>query len=105
MEAEDPYLSSAEALHDLGLFQGTGTNADGTPIYDLDKTPTRNQALIMLVRLLGKEAEAKAGAWDIPFTDVSEGMKPWATPTPTVSPRATRPRASGAPSAFPAISM
>ena len=77
VEAEDPYLSSAEALHDLGLFQGTGTNADGTPIYDLDKTPTRNQALIMLVRLLGKEAEAKAGAWDIPFTDVSEGMKPY----------------------------
>ena len=77
VEAEDPYLSSAEALHDLGLFQGTSTNADGTPIYDLDKTPTRNQALIMLVRLLGKEAEAKAGAWDIPFTDVSEGMKPY----------------------------
>lgn len=77
VEAEDPYLSSAEALHDLGLFQGTGTNADGTPIYDLDKTPTRNQALIMLVRLLGKEAGAKAGAWDIPFTDVSEGMKPY----------------------------
>ena len=36
LDMEDPYLSSAEALHDLGLFQGTGTNADGTPIYDLD---------------------------------------------------------------------
>ena len=77
LDMEDPYLSSAEALHELGLFQGTGTNADGTPIYDLDKTPTRNQALIMLVRLLGKETEAKNGAWDIPFTDVSEGMKPY----------------------------
>ena len=77
LDVEDPYLSSAEALHDLGLFQGTGTNADGTPIYDLDKTPSRNQALIMLVRLLGKEAEAKNGAWDIPFTDVSAEMKPY----------------------------
>ena len=77
LDMEDPYLSSAEALHDLGLFQGTGTNADGTPIYDLDKTPTRNQALIMLARLLGKEAEAKNGAWDIPFTDVSAEMKPY----------------------------
>ena len=77
LDTEDPYLSSAEALHDLGLFQGTGTNADGTPIYDLDKTPTRNQALIMLVRLLGKEAEAKNGTWDIPFTDVSAEMKPY----------------------------
>lgn len=77
LDMEDPYLSSAEALHDLGLFQGTGTNADGTPIYDLDKTPSRNQALIMLVRLLGKEAEAKNGTWDIPFTDVSAEMKPY----------------------------
>lgn len=77
LDVEDPYLSSAEALHELGLFQGTGTNADGTPIYDLDKTPSRNQALIMLVRLLGKEAEAKNGAWDIPFTDVSAEMKPY----------------------------
>lgn len=77
LDMEDPYLSSAEALHDLGLFQGTGTNADGTPIYDLDKTPSRNQALIMLVRLLGKEAEAKSGTWDIPFTDVSAEMKPY----------------------------
>ena len=77
LDTEDPYLSSAEALHELGLFQGTGTNADGTPIYDLDKTPSRNQALIMLVRLLGKEAEAKNGAWDIPFTDVSAEMKPY----------------------------
>lgn len=76
-ELEDPGLSSAEALHELGLFQGTGTNADGTPIYDLDKTPSRNQALIMLVRLLGKETEAKNGAWDIPFTDVSAEMKPY----------------------------
>ena len=77
LDTEDPYLSSAEALHDLGLFQGTGTNADGTPIYDLDKTPSRNQTLIMLVRLLGKEAEAKSGTWDIPFTDVSAEMKPY----------------------------
>ena len=29
LDTEDPYLSSAEALHELGLFQGTGTNADG----------------------------------------------------------------------------
>lgn len=77
LDVEDPYLSSAETLHDLGLFQGTGVNADGTPIYDLDKTPSRNQALIMLVRLLGKEAEAKSGTWDIPFTDVSAEMKPY----------------------------
>ena len=64
---------SAEILYELGLFRGTGTNDDGTPIFDLQKTPTRNQAIIMLVRLLGKEEEALAGEWDLPFTDVVKG--------------------------------
>ena len=73
----DEAAEAAEALYELGLFKGTGTNSDGTPIFDLDETPTRNQAIIMLVRLLGKEEEAKAGTWDIPFTDVSDAMRPY----------------------------
>lgn len=68
---------AAESLHDLGLFQGTGTTADGTPIYDLDRKPTRNEAVTMLVRLLGKEEEAMNGTWDIPFTDVANWAKPY----------------------------
>lgn len=68
---------AAETLYALGLFRGTGTHADGTPIYDLDKTPTRNQAIIMLVRLLGKENEALAGTWEIPFTDVADSVRPY----------------------------
>ena len=68
---------AAQTLYDLGLFKGTGTNPDGTPIFALEKTPTRNQALIMLIRLLGKEDEALNGSWSIPFTDVSEGMTPY----------------------------
>ena len=63
-------LQAADSLHELGLFNGTGTNPDGTPVYDLDKIPSRNQAVIMLVRLLGKEQEAKAGDWEVPFVDV-----------------------------------
>lgn len=31
----------------------------------------------MLVRLLGKEEEAKAGTWEIPFTDVDNWAKPY----------------------------
>ena len=69
----DEATEAAEALYELGLFRGTGTNEDGTPIFDLDKTPTRNQAVIMLVRLLGKEEEALAGNWELPFTDVAKG--------------------------------
>ena len=75
--ASDEATEAAEALYELGLFKGTGTNPDGTPIFDLDKTPTRNQAIIMLVRLLGKEEEALAGTWEIPFTDVSDAMRPY----------------------------
>ena len=70
--ANDEATQAAQTLYELGLFKGTGTNPDGTPIFDLDKTPTRNQAIIMLVRLLGKEEEALKGTWDLPFTDVDK---------------------------------
>ena len=72
--AGDDAAEAAQILYELGLFKGTGTNPDGTPIFDLDKTPTRNQAIIMLVRLLGKEEEVMAGSWNTPFTDVSDSM-------------------------------
>ena len=71
--ADETATQSAQILYDIGLFKGTGTNADDTPIFDLDKAPTRNQAVIMLVRLLGKEEEALAGNWELPFTDVAKG--------------------------------
>lgn len=68
---------AADSLYELGLFKGTGTNPDGSPIYDLDKAPSRNQAIIMLVRLLGKEEEALAGTWEIPFVDVADSVRPY----------------------------
>ena len=61
---------AAQALYKLGLFRGVSTASDGTPVFDLDSVPTRNQAVIMLVRLLGKEQEALSGKWEIPFKDV-----------------------------------
>ncbi len=75
--ASSEATDAANTLHNLGLFNGTGTNADGTPIYDLDRAPSRFEAVTMLVRLLGKEAEAKAGTWDTPFTDVVDWAKPY----------------------------
>lgn len=75
--ASNEATQAAESLYELGLFRGTGTNSDGTPIFDLDKAPTRNQAIIMLVRLLGKEVEALESYWDIPFTDVSDSVRPY----------------------------
>lgn len=70
--AQDPGKAAADVLHELGLFNGVGIGADGKPIYDLDRAPTRLEALIMLVRLLGKEQEALAGTWKHPFTDVPD---------------------------------
>ena len=51
--ASDEAVTAADALHELGLFNGTGTDENGKPIYDLDRAPTRHEAVTMLVRLLG----------------------------------------------------
>ncbi|MBQ9345886.1 MAG: S-layer homology domain-containing protein [Oscillibacter sp.] len=66
---------AAEALHALNLFRGTGEDGNGSPVYDLDAVPSRNQAVMMLVRLLGAEEDANTHEWDIPFTDVIPGTQ------------------------------
>lgn len=75
--ASDEAVTAADALHELGLFNGTGTDANGKPIYDLDRAPTRHEAVTMLVRLLGKGEEAVSGTWETPFTDVADWAKPY----------------------------
>lgn len=75
--ASSEALEAANSLHSLGLFNGTGTDGQGNPIYDLDRTPTRHEAVTMLVRLLGREDEAKSGSWSTPFTDVAAWAKPY----------------------------
>lgn len=75
--ASEDAISAANALYELGLFKGTGTNADGTPNFDLDRTPTRNEAVTMLVRLLGKEEEAQNSVWDVPFEDLDAWVTPY----------------------------
>ncbi len=71
------FTSSADRLHEVGLFQGTGTTASGAPQYDLDRAPTRAEAAVMLVRLLGKEADAKALTYTAPFTDLDGWEAPY----------------------------
>lgn len=58
------YIPQADALNQMGLFLGTGNG------YELDRIPTRAEAAVMLVRLLGKEAEVKAGEFSHPYLDV-----------------------------------
>ena len=57
--ADREATTAADKLYSLGLFKGSGTDANGKPNYALDRAPTRNEAVTMLVRLLGKEADAK----------------------------------------------
>lgn len=55
----------AYELKSLGLFNGVSeTN------FDLEREPTRVEALVILIRVLGKEQEAIGCTWYHPFNDV-----------------------------------
>lgn len=75
--ASNEETAAAETLYDLGLFNGTGNDVNGNPIFALDRTPTRHESVTMLVRLLGKSTEAHALTWRTPFTDVADWAKPY----------------------------
>lgn len=63
--------NTADALNHLELFLGTGTSRG----YDLDAKLNRNQGVILLVRMLGKEYEAQNTNYSMPFKDVPGGAK------------------------------
>jgi len=58
------YEIPAEQLNELGLFRGTDAG------FELDRAPTRAEAVTMLVRFLGLEEESKSGEYTHPFSDV-----------------------------------
>lgn len=65
------YNAMAAALKQLNLFRGTFTGyGEG---YDLEQAPTRLQALIMFIRVLGEEDRALAWTGTMPFSDVARG--------------------------------
>lgn len=57
----------AADLKALGLFRGVSATD-----FDLDRAPSRIEAMVILIRLLGKESAALNGSWEHPFTDVPE---------------------------------
>lgn len=62
------YNAMAAALRELNLFRGTGSGyGEG---FDLEQAPTRVQALVMLIRLLGEEDAALRSTAVHPFRDV-----------------------------------
>lgn len=62
-------VNAADAMNDLGLFLGTGKG------YELNNQLTRAQGITMLVRMIGKEAEAQKNAYGDPFKDVDTWAK------------------------------
>ena len=60
----------AMRLERLGLFLGVGEDGNGFTDFDLDRAPSREEAVTMLVRALGKGAEAAGMEKTHPFTDV-----------------------------------
>ena len=74
--------AAAGKLATLGLFNGTGDDASN-PQFELDREPTRAEALVIIVRLLRMEDAAldPDGEWasaPSPFTDVSGWVVPYA---------------------------
>lgn len=65
------YTTCADSLEALGLFRGTEQG------YDLDRAPTRAEAAVMLVRLLGEEADALTMEYTAPFTDLESWQQPY----------------------------
>lgn len=55
----------ARELKELGLFKGVSDTE-----FELNRAPSRVEAIVMLIRVLGKENEALAGEWSHPFSDV-----------------------------------
>jgi len=60
----------AMLLYRLGLVQGIGTDDSGRPVFDLASRANRVEGITMLIRLLGKEDEAKAYPETHKFDDV-----------------------------------
>lgn len=63
---------AADTLYSLGLFRGTGTDEQGQPRFDLERPALRSEAVVMLIRLMGREKEALACTAAQPFTDVPQ---------------------------------
>lgn len=65
------YTDLANALYAMRLFLGSPTG------YRLEAPATRLEALVMMIRLFGEEAEALAHSGASPFADVPDWGKPY----------------------------
>ncbi len=69
--AADSRLLAADTLYTLGLVEGTNSG------YELDRVPTRAEALVFILRLAGLRDEAQAYSGSTPFTDLPTWAEPY----------------------------
>lgn len=65
------YEDEAKQLQAMGLFLGTDNG------FELDRAPTRLEALVILIRLLGEDQKANDNIEDHPFLDVPSWGEPY----------------------------
>lgn len=70
------YYGIALALRSLDLFRGTESGIGES--FDLHRSPTRAEALVMFIRILGEEDEALTCQFTHPFKDVPEWLDRYA---------------------------
>jgi hypothetical protein len=61
----------ANFLNKLGLFRGSDHG------YELDRTLNRDEAAVMIVRLMGAEDEVLSGIYNTPFDDLDDWARPY----------------------------
>ena len=67
----------AEEMEAQGLLSGVGKNEDGSTNFALRRAMTRQEAMVILVKLLGKFDEAASGTWENNFNDVDDWARPF----------------------------
>lgn len=67
------YNAMAAALKSMNLFKGSFTGYGQG--FDLEAAPTRLQALIMFIRVLGEEEQALSWTGTTPFRDLAKGSQ------------------------------
>lgn len=75
--ASDEEYAAARRLYGFGLLRGRGFDKNGEPDFALDSPATREEAVVMLLRLEGRDNEAEQANYDCPFTDISDWAKPY----------------------------
>ena len=69
--ATPAYAARVSAAEAVSALEGLGLVLGGDNGFDGERAPTRYEAVTMLVRLLGKETEAKSISGGTPFSDVT----------------------------------